>query len=55
MGKTFRRPPIKQHKDLLEDHRYADRVEKNNKKEKKNKYPKRSLLIEVMESESELE
>jgi len=64
MGKTFRRFSIKQqrgfipreagdkplHKDLLEDQRYSHRVEKNKKKEKKNKHPKR-----LIENEREFE
>ena len=54
MSKTYRRPPIKQHKELLEDHRYAGRVEKSKKKEKKNKHPHR-ILTEILESESEIE
>ena len=48
MSKTHTRPPIKQHKDLLEDQRYAGRVEKNKKKEKNNKkYPMRELLDQL--------
>ena len=56
MGKTYRRPPIgfasgtesiKQHKDLLENDRYSSRVEKNKKKEKKNKHPKRIIQEEI--------
>jgi len=47
MGKTYRRPPIRQHKDLLENDRYSSRVEKNKKKEKKNKHPKRIIQEEI--------
>jgi hypothetical protein len=54
MSKTYRRPPIKQHKELLEDLRYTARVEKSKKKEKKNKHP-HHLLKEILESESEIE
>lgn len=43
MSKTHKRPPIKQHKDLLEDDRYSSRVEGNKKKENKTKYPKKDL------------
>ena len=42
MGKTYRRPPIKQHKELLEEGKYHSRVEKNKKKENKNKHPKQT-------------
>ena len=54
MSKTYRRPPIKQHKELLEEHRLVGRVEKSKKKEKKNKHPHR-ILTEILESESEIE
>ena len=47
MSKTFRRPPIKQHKDFLEDNQYSHRVEKNKKKEKKNKHPLRIIQEEI--------
>ena len=43
MSKTYRRPPIKQHKELLEEHRLVGRVEKSKKKEKKNKHPHRTI------------
>lgn len=42
MGKTYRRPPIKQHREL-EESKYRGRVEKDKKKEKKNKHPKRDI------------
>jgi hypothetical protein len=54
MSKTYRRPPIKQHKELFEDHRFKGRAEKSKKKEKKNKHP-HHLLKEILESESEIE
>jgi len=48
MSKTFRRPAIKQHRDLLEDRQYAARTEKNKKKEQQNKkYPKRIIEEEL--------
>ena len=46
MGKTYRRPPIKQHKEL-EEAKYRSRVENNKKKENKNKHPSRELDDEL--------
>ena len=48
MGKTYRRPPIKQHKEL-EEAKYRSRVEGNKKKENKNKHPKRIIEDDLTE------
>lgn len=48
MGKTYRRPPIKQHKEL-EEAKYRSRVENNKKKQNKNKHPKRLVNDEIGE------
>lgn len=49
MSRTYRRPPIKQHEELTRDGKYRSRVEKNKKKENKNKHPKRDLeeIVEI--------
>ena len=46
MGKTYRRPAIKQHREL-EEAKYRARVETNKKNENKNKHPKRELIMEL--------